>query len=46
MIVAVGDSPIASVDDLLAHLEKDGTELAVTVVRGADEHTFTARLEP
>jgi serine protease Do len=46
LIVAVGDSPIASVDDLLAHLEKDGAELAVTVVRGADEHTFSARLEP
>jgi S1-C subfamily serine protease len=45
LIVAVGESPIASVDDLLAHLEKDGDELAVTVVRGVDEHTLTARLE-
>jgi S1-C subfamily serine protease len=46
LIVAVGDSPIGSVDDLLAHLEKDGSELALTVVRGTDEHTLTARLEP
>jgi S1-C subfamily serine protease len=46
LIVAVGDSPVASVDDLLAQLESDGTELAVTVVRGADEHTLTAHLEP
>ena len=46
LIVAVGDSPIASVDDLLAQLENDGEELAVTVLRGVDEHTLTARLEP
>jgi S1-C subfamily serine protease len=46
LIVAVGESPVASVDDLLAQLENDGAELAVTVVRGADEHTLTAHLEP
>jgi S1-C subfamily serine protease len=46
LIVAVGDSPIVSVDDLLAHLEQDAEELAVTVIRGTDEHTLTARLEP
>ena len=45
LIVAVGESPIASVDDLLAHLENDGDELVVTVLRGVDEHTLTARLE-
>ena len=46
LIVAVGAAPIASVDDLLAHLESDGEEFAVTVVRGVDEHTLTARLKP
>lgn len=46
LIVAVGDSPITSVDDLLAHLENDGQEIDVTVLRGVDEHTLTARLEP
>jgi S1-C subfamily serine protease len=45
LIVAVGDSPIASVDDLLAQLENDGDELVVTVLRGVDEHTLTAHLE-
>ena len=45
LIVAVGESNIASVDDLLAQLENDSDELVVTVLRGADEHTFTARLE-
>ncbi|MDX6538634.1 MAG: hypothetical protein QOI71_244 [Gaiellales bacterium] len=45
LIVAVGDSPIASVDDLLAQLETGSEELAVTVIRGAGEHTLTARLE-
>ena len=39
LIVAVGDSPIASVDDLLAQLETGGDELAVTVLRGVDEHS-------
>jgi S1-C subfamily serine protease len=46
LIVSVGDSPIASVDDLLAQLETTADELAVTVVRGTDEHSLTARLEP
>lgn len=46
LIVAVGDSPIATVDDLLAHLEQGGPELAVTIVRGTDEHTLTAQFEP
>jgi S1-C subfamily serine protease len=45
LIVAVGDAPIASVDDLLAQLETGSEELAVTVIRGAEEHTLTARLE-
>jgi serine protease Do len=46
LIVAVGDAPIVSVDDLLAQLETSSEELAVTVVRGTDEHALTARLEP
>jgi serine protease Do len=46
LIVAVGDSPIASVDDLLARLENDGEDITVTVVRGVEEHTLTAHLEP
>ena len=45
LIVAVGESNIASVDDLLAQLENDSDELVVTVLRGVDEHTLTARLE-
>lgn len=44
LIVAVGDSPIASVDDLLAQLENGSDELVVTVVRGVEEHTLTASL--
>jgi serine protease Do len=44
LIVAVGEAPIVSVDDLLAQLESDAGEFAVTVVRGNDEQTLTARL--
>jgi S1-C subfamily serine protease len=42
MIVAVGDAPIATVDDLLAQLETGASELGLTVVRGSDELALTA----
>jgi serine protease Do len=40
LIVAVGDKPIASADDLFDALGTDG-ELRITLVRGADEQTVT-----
>jgi len=40
LIVAVGDRPIASADDLFEALAAEG-ELQVTVVRGAEEKTLT-----
>jgi serine protease Do len=40
LIVAVGDTPIASADDLFEALAGDGA-LAITVVRGVDEQTVT-----
>ena len=46
MIVAVGATPIATVDDLLAQLETDEAELAMTIVRGTDELPLTAPLAP
>jgi serine protease Do len=46
LIVAIGDSPIVTVDDLLAHLESDGGEIEVGVLRGVEERTLTAQLEP
>ena len=44
MIVAVGTTPIATVDDLLAQLETGAAELAMTIVRGSNEHALTAPL--
>jgi hypothetical protein len=44
--VAVGSTPIATVDDLLAQLETDEAELAMTIVRGTDELLLTAPLAP
>jgi len=40
LIVAVGDKPITSADDLFAALGGEG-ELKITLVRGADEQTVT-----
>ena len=46
LIVAVGESPISTVDDLLAQLETGAAELQLKIVRGGDEHELTAPLEP
>jgi S1-C subfamily serine protease len=46
MIVAVGATPIATVDDLLAQLETEDAELGMTIVRGSDELPLTAPLSP
>ena len=46
LIVAVGDSPIASGRRSAGPARDDGDELAVTILRGIEEHTLTARLEP
>ncbi|MCB9371583.1 MAG: serine protease [Microthrixaceae bacterium] len=40
LLVAAGDTALASVDDLAAALD-DGDEVTLTVVRGADERTVT-----
>jgi len=40
LIVAVGDQPITSADDLFDALGGEG-DLAITIVRGADEQTVT-----
>src|SRR5688572_23559803 len=40
LIVAVGDRPIATADDLFDALGTDG-DLRITIVRGADEQTVT-----
>ncbi len=40
LIVAVGDRPITSADDLFDALGGDG-DLTITLVRGADEQTVT-----
>jgi S1-C subfamily serine protease len=46
LIVAVGAAPIATVDDLLTHLERGVETLEVTVLRGAGELALTASLTP
>lgn len=46
LIVAVGASPISTVDDLLAQLETGEAELQLKIVRGSDEHELTAPLAP
>jgi serine protease Do len=42
LIVAVGDRPIASADDLFEALGTDA-DLRITIVRGADEQTVTVK---
>ena len=46
MIVAVGTTPITTVDDLLAQLETGAEELDLTIVRGSGELALTAALAP
>lgn len=42
LLVAAGDTPLTSVDDLAVALDAiDGDEVALTVVRGASERTVT-----
>lgn len=47
LLVAAGDTALTSVDDLAAALDAaDSDEVALTVVRGADERTVTVSFAP
>lgn len=48
LIVAVGDQPVARIDDLMTALDADQSTISVqlTVVRGVDERQVTVAFEP